>query len=240
MHARINCFVAVLLVCLGGLEAKADFFLYTHFSTTETLAPIPSASQIAGPPLDVAPGASVYAHFLLEITGTSTLYAYRFSVRFDGDLLDYVARREIRPGQLIADPNVPESGQEPTTQSAVSPLPLNFLELRRFDGYSEESGTDLGASQSLYHLGWIRFNVRSPLTGSTLLVLPGEFEQSPFPGDTRVLDAFLSDNGTADPKVTVNYFSNITAVPEPNSFALLSLAAAGVGMRRLRRLFRSN
>ncbi len=195
MIGNFTTLLSLMLVLVVGLNARADYFLYTHISTSATIAPITSASQIQGSPLNASVGARLFAHFLLEITGTSTLYSYRFSSRFNADLLDYVARVELRPSGLIADPNITDSAPGPAAQSGISPLAGNFLELRRFDGFSSAPANDLKGGAAFHSLGYVEFTLKAVLLGGDLLVLPGEFEVDvKGNGEVNLLDAFLSED----------------------------------------------
>lgn len=184
-------------------------------------------------------GDVVSASIVAELTGGTTLYQYRFSVRYDSDRLHYRERFEPRPSNPLfvatfmnSIPDSEPGPQPPDTQPANSGDGFtHFRELWRFDG-KEASGTDFLDSNTAglgngVVLGVVNFDVISTF-GAGPLVKPGLFEISNEPGEVTV-DNFTGNDGLiGDPRRPDNpntrlivQEGSITSVPEPSSVVLL-------------------
>ena len=240
----IRCVVAVtamLIFACDSQDAIAGYIMHVHFGDPTEAKTINSASEILTAPIGATVGSNVTANFLLEVTGDSTLYFYRFSVRYKYDTLGYVNRSEdSRPdgwGVTEALLNEDES-PDPVGQSSVSPLAGNFLELRRFDGESlaDDDSKDIGAG--FYKLGSVTYELLATPMAGELLILPGRFEivDDGAQVDDDLVDTFLSEiSPGVFGNVEVTFQQGIVAVPEPSSLLLLSLGASGMlGFRSLR------
>ena len=242
----IRCVVAItamLIFACDSQDAIAGYIMHVHFGDPTEAKTINSASEILTSPIGATVGSNVTANFLLEITGGSTLYFYRFSVRYNDDILDFVDRSEdTRPegwGPTQALPNELESSPDPVGQSALSPLGGNFLELRRFDGESDDSDKDIGAG--FYKLGSVTYTLSSiPLVGD-LLIQPGKFELSDDAAQVEdpLVDTFLTEINGTTVSVPVSFQQGIIAVPEPSSILLLSAGGIGILVRKKFRRRRS-
>lgn len=229
------------MVACSSHNAIAGYIMHVHFGDPTEAKGIKSASQISQAPIGATIGSEVTANFLLEITGDSTLYFYRFSARFNSDKLAFDSRSEDpRPENWVAADGIDplESDPDPVSQSAQDPLAGPFLELRRFDGLSEDVDDDLGVG--FYKLGSVTFILREiPLAGE-LLIQPGRFElvdvyDDQGQIDDTLVDTFLQDVDGTPTVADVTFRQGIIAVPEPSSLLLLSLGACGMlGLTKLR------
>ena len=242
MNAKLVLISFSALLCLSEL-AKGGVILYVHFGDTV----VSSESDIRS---SYDPGgSSLTANIYLQLTGGSTLYGYRFSIRFNNADLDYQTREQFRPGNFEPNSSVEyENGSNPdpgpVSQSLLNPFAGNFLELRRFNGevpFPNSFPLTLQPQTDFYKLATLTFAVRS---GATLspgapLVLPGEFDGMPsnpplFPNDVRLDSFFSEDNGNAPVFITV-VGGSVSAVPEPASAVVLGALGVLALVRRKRR-----
>ena len=219
-------------------SAHAGYFLHVHFGNPNDARSIQSAAEVVTSPIGAVVGDTVTANFLLELTGASTLYSYRFSVRYNTDRFEFLSRHEeSRPDSWLPILNLDNSEPLPVAQSGESPLAGNFQELRRFDGESRDPLDDIGSG--FYHLGHVTYRLTSLPQSGELLIQPGRFEQ--FEGSGTTVEAGLEDKFLAEQageflEVSVVFQQGIIAVPEPSSFALLLLGVGGVfSYQKLRR-----
>jgi hypothetical protein len=162
--------------------------------------------------------ASIYLH----LTGGTSIYGYRFSVRFDGGVLTYAGRQQFRPRieHPSGDPNVPplvvafepipevENEFDPVAMKFKQPDPgpegpssvtsdiENGLDLYRFNGLINT--TDNWNETGYYKLASLSFDVapNTPLPAGKPLILPGKFDNTPnslFPDDV-LKDTILTED----------------------------------------------
>ncbi len=189
---------------------------------------------------------NVRAAIVAELTGGTTLYYYRVSVRYDPERLAFVQRSETtRVSGFLA------SFTEPILDSDPGPLEPQsgdgftiYRELQRFDG-EEETGTGFldATTASIGNgitLGVIDFTLLST-SGTGPLIKPGLYESTTGPlggldvpldtltGNDGQIGAPLAGNAAPNPDTTlIIQVGTITAVPEPSSLLLLSLSACGL------------
>ncbi len=235
MNAKLVLIAFSALSSLSEL-ANGGVILYVHFGDTV----VNNESDIRSS-YDSG-GSSLTANIYLQLTGGSTLYGYRFSVRFNNAELDYQTREQFRPGNFEPDASLTNINGDPgpVSQSLLNPFAGNFLELRRFNGLVPDP---LSFTETGFHkLATLTFVVRSgaTLAPASPLVLPGEFDgifNDPFfPNDVR-LDSFLSDdNSNAPVFITVVGGSvSVSSVPEPASAVVLGALGVLALARRKRR-----
>jgi hypothetical protein len=188
--------------------------------------------------------ASIYMH----LTNGSRMYGYRFSVRYNDELLDFVLRQQFRPGPFEPDVSV-EHEYDPVTDTfrdpdpgpeneSIKPSPIKHgMELRRFNGLI--LGTDTFSDDGFYKIATIKFALdpNVVLPSAEPLVLPGEFEF--FPNDVDIKDAFLGVDVNDDPIVLdVQSFGGSvsnSSVPEPTSAIVLgAIGVLALGRRKRR------
>jgi len=178
------------------------------------------------------------ANYYLQLTDGSSIYAYRFSVRFSPKLtLDSLSSAEqTQPSPLIENPS-------------LSLQRTGAHEINRFNGTdpsalpnSTSAPVDL-LGDGFYKLGSTTFTVSATtnfLAGENL-VLPGQYERNPNANtnDLGFFDIFnSSDIGMEKffPDVHGGTVA-ISSVPEPAS-AMVFIAVAGIGLvRRCRSQF---
>ena len=239
MNAKLVLIAFSALLSLSEL-ASGGVILYVHFGDTV----VNNESDIRS---SYDPGgSSLTANIYLQLTGGSTLYGYRFSVRFNNADLDYQTRKQFRPGNFESNSKVefenggnPDPG--PVSQSLLNPFAGNFLELRRFNG--EVPFPDSFTETGFHKLATLNFAVRSgaALSPAAPLVLPGEFDGMPFnpplfPNDVRFDKFFSVDNSYAPVFITVVGGSvSVSAVPEPASAVVVGALGVLALVRRKRR-----
>ena len=131
MSTKLLLIALSTFLCLSEL-ANGGVMLYVHFGDTPQN---PANENDLQTSLD-ASATSFVANYYVRLTEGSTIFAYRFSVRFDNDLLqfDSAEQDQFRPTIFVADSNLAAPTEQ--DQSTVAPI-LGFKELRRFHGYDE-------------------------------------------------------------------------------------------------------
>ena len=244
MSAKLLVIACATFLSLSEL-AHGGVILYVHFGDTvvNNESDIRSSYDPGGSSLT----ASIYLH----LTGGSTLYGYRFSVRFDNANLEFMQREQFRPGNFQPNdaveneldingiPKLPDPG--PVSQSGLNPFAGDFLELRRFNG--EVPDPDSFTTQDGFHkLATLNFAVRtvSTMSPGAPLVLPGEFDGVPanppfFPDEVR-FDKFFSEDLPGSDVVFTVVGGSVSAVPEPASAVVLGALGVLAAIRRKRRV----
>jgi len=196
-------------------------------------------------------GDIVTASIVAELTGGTTLYAYRVSVRYDFDRLFFIARQELPPPGFIAThtPPIADSAPNPSVPRSGDGFG-SFSELWRFDGEEETGSGFLTASSagvgSGVVLGVINFELLSTSGSGPLIKAgfyetpsgkdePGEVRLDHLTGNDGLIGAPLTSGAPPNPDTTlVVQFGSITAVPEPSSLLFIaSIAIIGLFRRWL-------
>jgi PEP-CTERM motif len=161
------------------------------------------------------PGTTITAGLWMQLTGSTSIATYNFSVEYDRSELTFQSRSET-PGVLTGLSELDTS----------NPVDTSNGRLRRFDGGTFATGPV--APFGPVRIGEITFSTLAP-TGGTgdFDITPGRFEPL---FDTFFDNAFNEVTNT----VTFNPGSFVaTAIPEPTSMTLLGLAiASGAFLRR--------
>ena len=216
MRTRFAIPLSVFLVCLMGSVGRSGIVLRVDM---DLLTPGIQSN------VEKTAGSNVTAGLMFELTGSTSIGDYNFSVQFDTNELLFVSRSET-PGTL---PGLVESDNDLGRQ-----VPLNGL-LRRFDGSAFGGGSGPTGPFGPVKVGEVSFTVIAPVGGPTDNdIIAGIFELLPTP-----FDQFI-DNGRIDITSQVTFFGGSVsiAIPEPASFMLL--ATSLLAMFRFRRRHLSN
>ncbi len=180
--------------------------------------------------------ASIYLH----LTHGSTIYGYRFSVRYDSDLLTYGNRKQFREPNnsllpFVGDDTIDyENGQwpDPDPVSASKELSSveNGMDLYRFNGLI--TSNDNFGGTGFYKLATVTFslNPNRTLPPGKQLIDVGKFDF--FPNDVQFRDSIRTeDKDHTGTEVIYEYetFGGLVsgaAVPEPAT--VIVLGAVGV------------
>lgn len=233
MRAKL-LWVALVAVLLLPQAASAGVLLYVHFGeNADDFVELDDEDDLQ---TSYVPGAGnkIVANYYLQLTNNATIYAYRFSVRFNNKLTldelvetrpspmtDFIDRSRIVP---VADPNV--------INGINGSVPIGSLESLQGDGFYKLATTVFSI------ISTSSFSVQSTFAPGEVLVEPGQFDKVAQAGtnDLSVLDIFISDElGTFFPGVTGGSVT-VSAIPEPANitvFGALGLLAFA-GRRRER------
>ncbi|MBL8808638.1 MAG: PEP-CTERM sorting domain-containing protein [Planctomycetaceae bacterium] len=217
--------MAQCIRCVSGLVACLFFLSHAQSGVILSVDWNPGAAGIQSDILTSA-GSNITANLVLQLTGTTTLSSYGFSLRFDTNELNFVSRAETPP------PGFDEIDfSNPFTENAGTGFaPIgDYGELLRFDGGAVGPGI---SAPGEFVIASLVFNAVAPGgTNTDVDVLAGTFEP--------LFDDFFDSNGdslliTGDVQFaggSVSLLSGPAAVPEPGSFVLLSLGAAGAFLK---------
>ena len=226
----------LLLITLTTFLSVAEFanagvMLLVHFGdrAEETYS---SANQLV---TSYTPNGSndLTASIYLHLTNGSTLYGYRFSVRFNDGLIGLKTQEQVR-SLFGDDPNVKEPLGDPVDQNLVVPLPADFLELRRFNGLLDTGNV---VDDRFYKVASLKFQIRKSLQPGDLLINPGKFELYPndvIPGDAFLTEDLMPLDFVPDPNGGM--VAGTSAVPEPASALVLGLLGVLAVARRRRQV----
>lgn len=229
------CPKSVLIALLAFLSfsefANAGVMLFVHFGADPIVYDENHLVQSYTPDGET----QLTASYFLQITGDSTIYAYRFSVKFN-DNLTFASVTQTRPGSYVSqrhNPLVPEDLPAPDNDHGV---------LKRFSGidpnvYDDDADPEtLGAG--MYKLATTVFNINGTLNAGDQLVQPGQYDAFFNSNDLGFFDSFSSqvDDDYMDffPDVSGGSVSLSSVVPEPNSALILGLFALVPLGRRVR------
>ncbi len=202
--------------------------------------------------LNTEVNSTVTASIIAELTGGSTLYLYRVSVRYDSERLEYLRRV---PEEETRSPGMGASFSDIIPDSEPAPLApqsgdgfSTFREIQRFDGeevtgqgFFDASSAGIGAGLVL---GVIEFRLLST-SGHGPLVKPGLYETAVdddaggevridnLTGNLGLIGGPLSPTHAPNPDTTlIVQVGTLTAVPEPSSIFLVVFAGFVVFFRR--------
>jgi hypothetical protein len=238
--------VSLLFVVMAALPAKADIILSYHLSSFNgpDTAPIPD-NLPTGPALSnfsISVGEVKYLQVAIEATlpviggqanwtGTNGLIAFGFAFNYPSSLVS----------QPFITPMIPTLSQNWPNARSESPFstghPITFTQYNM--GSTAITGLTLG-NGLLANNGQLSPTVIATFKLVGVSTGSGQFSCSPLQPLTPGLSG-LSDGVTtldsiifAPPHANFPISFQVSAVPEPSSFAMMGLAAA-IGWRRLRR-----
>lgn len=213
-----------LLFCLFACQSlRAELILAVDFDLNE--AGIQSNA--------IVNEGKTTAWVVLFLTADTNIYSYKFSVRYNTNLLSSPVVDDTPP--TVNGKQFLEELNDQTVSSGSGNGFNNYDEIHRFDGKLDVDtlfASDVPTSGVV--LAKLSFNVTG--SGNELLIMPGLFEQIPASIDFNRSDTFLNDDGP----VPVNLYlgGNLVAVPEPSSLLLLTfVAVALLASKPIRRKF---
>ena len=221
-------FLIALTAFLGVSQfANAGVILWVNFGDDPTSPTENSLVRSYTPNGETTLTASYY----LQIIGDSSIYAYRFSVKFSEKLalVDVDPITQTRPASFI-----PQRVQP----ALIDDLPDaaddgNNGIIKRISGidpsvYDNVPGS-LIEGEGFYKLATTTFKILKPLLPGDPLVTPGQFDTFVSTNDIAFYDIFDTDNGPSFfPQVNGGSVA-ISSIPEPTSalaFGVLGLVAA--------------
>lgn len=213
-NQRIILSATILLVCFFASRSQAAIILSVDFDTATP------GYQSTRPS---ATGQTVLASIFMELTGTTTLSAYQFSVLFDKNELSYVANSRSEP--VPAGFGFFETDPQNTVDLANGVL--------KFFGADTGAGPDASnvAQRGPYLVATASFLVTTPVGSTSDIDINAARLISE--GD----DFLLNGSGAVIPTSELIFNGgSITPVPEPSSLALLGGCAAVLAMGRRNRL----
>ena len=165
-------------------------------------------------------GSEIRAGLWLQLTGTTSISGYNFSVQYDTAELTFQSRTET-PSVLTG---LSELDFSNPTDSATGIL-------RRFDGGTFNPAGGPSGPFSAVKIGEIVFLAKSPSGSvSDFDVTPGRFEASAdrsFDNNFSEITTLITFNGGS--------FTPVAVVPEPTSMSLIGLTVLISAFRRRRR-----
>ncbi len=239
----------LLLIALATLlsvseRSNAGVMLYVDFGTNSSMV-----NDLSGLTTTYSPNGSksLTANIYLHLTGGSSLYGYQFTVRYNASILDpnlnsdaeLAAFQTLQDGArlIFRDPppyriaqfSQPEAASDVFDQRTIG----NFMEIRRFNGYSDSDFTGSG----FYKIATINFSVvqNAVFSDGTQLVRPGIYFTPP---DVNISDAFYSfDSIVSGKKIEFSTsggsVSSSSTVPEPTSALVLGVLVFALQIRRV-------
>ncbi len=160
------------------------------------------------------------AYIVLYLSGSTNLYAYEFSVRYNSDRLT-LDSKDDNPPSVVNGKTFTESQTLDHSSFGSGGGFANYVEINRFDGKIVDPNDVLVIDQTDIPgglvLGVLNFTVRG--TGEDLLIMPGLFEaKTNF--DALPYDSFLGNISS-----TRFEGGTITSVPEPSSMLFVAALA---------------
>jgi hypothetical protein len=242
MSTKLFLLVLSVFFCLTEF-ASAGVMLYVHFGDSAPNV-INEEDLVTSytPNGDSHLTASIYLH----LTQDSNLYHYRFSVRYNSELIVFHNRSQFRPDPFQPDNSVEYEYISPTKHKNPDPDPvsassevsdvLHGMDLYRFNGIID---TDTFSQVGFFKVATLTFSFGSqPMHQDDRLLLPGKFEFSP--DDVNILDAFLGvdqDDETVPVEFSPSGGSvSISSVPEPTTALILGTLGVLALVRRNRPL----
>jgi hypothetical protein len=243
--------ILIALTAFLGVSqlANAGVMLFVHFGDNA-----PDSIQLNEIQSNFTPGAhgNLTANIYLHLTGGASMYGYRFSVRYDNDLLQFVNREQFRPnlsasgGPIFEPDKLVEFELDPLTGTPKSPDPdpvapssvnssiTNAKDLYRFNGIINSS--DNLVQTGFYKVATLTFNLNVPqlqLPAGRTLILPGAFDvlpkNPPFFSNDVLRDTVLTEDVEPNGKPVILGFTPFggavsnSAIPEPSSVAVFGI-----------------
>ena len=160
------------------------------------------------------PGATITAGLFMELTGTTSLSGYNYSIQYDSNELTFQSRMEL-PSNLTGLSELDSSN------------PNDVGLLQRFDGGTFNLAGGPTGPFGPVKVGEILFTVKTPSgTASDIDVIPGRFE----PTADRSFD-----NNFAEVTTSISYFGgsvSVASIPEPTSLTLVVGSCFAIVLRR--------